>query len=108
MTKDNKFGHFDGSFKLLFELCKSITDCSHSTPKWTTKGKLVIRNFNIKKGRLLLNDLHYTDEKTYLERIKRSKPKSGDLIITREAPMGEVCMIPDDINCCLGQRMVLL
>lgn len=31
----------------------------------------------------------------------------GDLVITREAPMGEICMLPD-LQCCLGQRMVLL
>ena len=35
-------------------------------------------------------------------------PQPGDLIITREAPMGEVGMIPEGIECCLGQRMVLL
>lgn len=33
---------------------------------------------------------------------------AGDLVITREAPMGEVCIIPSDLECCLGQRMVLL
>ena len=29
-------------------------------------------------------------------------------MITREAPMGEVCMIPEGLECCLGQRQVLL
>ncbi len=29
-------------------------------------------------------------------------------MITREAPMGEVCMLPEGLRCCLGQRMVLL
>ena len=29
-------------------------------------------------------------------------------MITREAPMGEVCMIPAGLECCLGQRQVLL
>ncbi|WP_424896309.1 restriction endonuclease subunit S [Acinetobacter junii] len=28
--------------------------------------------------------------------------------MTREAPMGEVCKIPDNLICCLGQRQVLL
>ncbi|MFM6076620.1 MAG: restriction endonuclease subunit S, partial [Dolichospermum sp.] len=40
--------------------------------------------------------------------ISRSQPYPGDLIITREAPMGEVCIIPDGIECCLGQRLVLI
>ena len=32
----------------------------------------------------------------------------SDIVITREAPMGEVGMILEGIKCCLGQRMVLL
>lgn len=35
-------------------------------------------------------------------------PRPGDIVITREAPMGEVCKIPDGLTCCLGQRQVLL
>ncbi|MFM6773160.1 MAG: restriction endonuclease subunit S [Microcystis panniformis] len=97
-----------GRTSKLIDLCESITDCHHSTPKWTNEGKIVIRNFNIKNGKLLLDEISYTDEATYQERISRSQPYPGDLIITREAPMGEVCIIPDGIECCLGQRLVLI
>jgi len=92
----------------LNDICTSITDCHHSTPIFVNQGYLVIRNFNIKRGRLWLEDAYYTTKETFQERISRSKPEPGDLIITREAPMGEVCIIPKDIECCLGQRMVLL
>lgn len=94
--------------KKLSELCLSITDCPHSTPKWTTTGKLVIRNQNIKNGKIDLSNPSYTDEENYNLRCKRAKPVAGDLIITREAPMGEVCIVPQNLECCLGQRMVLL
>ncbi|WP_267872408.1 restriction endonuclease subunit S, partial [Burkholderia pseudomallei] len=30
------------------------------------------------------------------------------MVFTREAPMGEVCMIPKGLECCVGQRQVLL
>ena len=99
---------YKGKTSKLIDLCESITDCHHSTPKWTNEGKIVIRNFNIKNGKLLLDEISYTDEATYQERISRSQPYPGDLIITREAPMGEVCIIPDGIECCLGQRLVLI
>ena len=95
-------------FVELQDLCTSITDCHHSTPLYTESGKIVIRNFNIKKGRLQLDDISYTDEENYLIRTSRAKPEAGDLIITREAPMGEVCIVPENLECCLGQRMVLL
>ncbi|WP_101908556.1 restriction endonuclease subunit S [Marasmitruncus massiliensis] len=94
--------------KKLIELCISITDCPHSTPEWTNGGKLVIRNQYIKNGKMDLSNPSYTTEQSYLLRRKRAKPCAGDIIITREAPMGEVCMIPEGLECCLGQRMVLL
>ncbi|MEO0444249.1 MAG: restriction endonuclease subunit S [Pseudomonadota bacterium] len=99
---------FDGKTALLENLCVSITDCPHSTPKWSERGILVIRNFNIKKGELDLSNSSFTDRESFKERIKRAVPGPGDLIITREAPMGEVCIIPENIECCLGQRMVLI
>lgn len=94
--------------KTIRELCDIVVDCLHSTPKWTTSGKIVIRNNNIKKGRIDFSSPSYTDDEHFNLRVKRAIPRSGDIIITREAPMGEVGMIPERIECCLGQRMVLL
>jgi type I restriction enzyme S subunit len=96
------------SFDPLINTAISITDCPHSTPNWTNTGCLVIRNFNIKNGSLNLSEKYFTDENTFFERRRRAKPEPGDLIITREAPMGEICMIPKSVECCLGQRMVLI
>ncbi|HRF97052.1 MAG TPA: restriction endonuclease subunit S, partial [Aggregatilineales bacterium] len=31
----------------------------------------------------------------------------GDILFTREAPAGEVCVVPDGLDLCLGQRVVL-
>lgn len=98
----------DIELKPLSDLCLSITDCPHSTPQWLDEGYLVIRNYNIKDGRLLLSDVSYTNEETFKQRNQRAKPEAGDIIITREAPMGEVCIVPDGLECCMGQRMVLL
>lgn len=92
----------------LRELCSLIADCPHSTPVWTSSGYIVIRNQNIKKGRLDLSAPSFTDAAHFSHRIRRAKPAAGDIIFTREAPMGEVCMIPAGIECCVGQRQVLL
>ena len=92
----------------LRSLCEAIVDCPHSTPTWTPDGVVVLRSKNIREGRLDLSEPSYTSEEDYAQRTKRATPRTGDLVITREAPMGEVCMIPDGLRCCLGQRMVLL
>lgn len=92
----------------LYELCTDVIDCPHSTPEWRTEGIRVVRNFNLNNGNLDFTEGYYVDEETYYNRIKRAKPEAGDIIISREAPMGVVAIVPDHLKCCLGQRLVLL
>ena len=92
----------------LNSLCSDVIDCPHSTPVWQNEGVYVVRNFNIKHGELDFSEASYVDEETYKTRTQRAVPEEGDLIISREAPMGDVCIIPHGIKCCLGQRVVLL
>ncbi len=92
----------------LAAMCEAVVDCPHSTPVWTDTGFVVLRNQNIKDGRLDLSAPSYTDEEHFKQRVRRMAPRPGDIVITREAPMGEVCKIPEGLICCLGQRQVLL
>ncbi|MCU6729985.1 Type I restriction modification DNA specificity domain [uncultured Coprococcus sp.] len=92
----------------LQELCIDIIDCPHSTPNWKNEGIRVIRNFNLKDGNIDFIDGYFVDEATYIERTKRAVPEEGDIIISREAPMGVVGIVPKGLKCCLGQRLVLL
>lgn len=92
----------------LKELCTSVTDCPHSTPKWQTEGVRVVRNFNLNHGRLDFTDGWFVDEETYVQRTKRAVPEPGDIIISREAPVGAAAIVPEGMKCCLGQRLVLL
>lgn len=92
----------------LHELCTDVIDCPHSTPEWKTEGIRVVRNFNLSNGNLDFTDGYFVDEETYYNRIKRAKPEAGDIIISREAPMGVVAIVPENLQCCLGQRLVLL
>ena len=82
----------------LEKICEAIVDCPHSTPKWEDKGVIVLRNTYVKNGRLNLNNPSFTNEEHYKLRTKRITPKGGDLIISREAPIGEICMIPNDLR----------
>lgn len=95
-------------FFKLEELCTDIIDCPHSTPKWLNKGVPVIRNYNLNNYGINTNNLSFVDEETYINRTKRAKPEMDDIVISREAPMGVVGMIPANFKCCLGQRLVLL
>ena len=92
----------------LQDLCIDIIDCPHSTPDWKNEGVRVIRNFNLKDGNIDFSDGYFVDEATYAERTKRAVPEEGDIVISREAPMGVVGLVPKGLKCCLGQRLVLL
>src|SRR3569833_4521864 len=92
----------------LREHCEANVECPHSPPTWTESGVVDLRNQNIRNGRLDLSQPSYTDERHFAERTRRAAPREGDVVITREARMGQVCRIPPGLRCCLGQRMVLL
>ncbi len=90
------------------DMCELVVDCPHFTPEWTSYGFIVIRNQNIRDGRLDLSSPSFTHKQDFDSRNRRAKPQAGDIIFTREAPMGEVCIVPSGLNCCIGQRQVLL
>ncbi len=92
----------------LDNLLTDVIDCPHSTPRWSVSGKRVVRNFNLKDGNLDFSDGYFVDESTYLARIRRGRPEANDIIISREAPIGTVGIVSLGLECCLGQRLVLL
>ena len=104
------FSKFDGSIeKTISSVCENIVDCPHSTPKSVQKGKLCLRTTNFKPGYLNLSEKNYVSEETFCERISRLAPKPGDVLFSREgAILGIACIIPDGLEVCMGQRMMLL
>ena len=47
-------------------------------------------------------------EEVYIERNKRATHRENDLILAREAPVGNIAIIKKGQNVCLGQRTVLI
>lgn len=94
--------------RTLAELCDLIVDCEHKTAPTQDEGIPSIRTPNIGKGRLILDDVNRVSDATYRAWTRRAEPKAGDLILAREAPAGNVAVIPDGLKVCLGQRTVLL
>ena len=91
----------------LKDIC-DIYDCPHTTAKDEGKGYPLVRTPNVGKGRLLLNGIHRVSEEVYNSRNSRAIPEEGDLILAREAPVGNVSIIMQGQRVCLGQRVVLI
>jgi type I restriction enzyme S subunit len=84
-----------------------VVDCHNKTAPYSASGIPLIRTTNVRNGELNDNDLKFVDEATYQRWSARCQPEPGDIVITREAPMGEVAIIPKGVRLCLGQRMML-
>ncbi len=84
-----------------------VIDCKNKTAPYSSSGIRLIRTTNVRDGRMNTKDQRFVNEPTYESWSLRGKPEPGDILITREAPMGEVCIIPEGEKICLGQRMML-
>lgn len=95
-------------YMTLGDVCTDIIDCPHESPEWKSEGIAVVRNFNLVNGQIDMQDGYYVDEDTYMKRTRRAVPCEGDIIFSREAPIGNCAIVPANFKCCLGQRLVLL
>ena len=95
-------------YRRLSELVEAVVDCPHSTPKYRSFGVLAARTMHIKNGRFAKDDASRVSEDTYRQRVARMVPSAGDVVLTREAPVGEAFTIPRKMRICLGQRVVLI
>jgi len=87
---------------------ETIIDCEHKTAPTQDEGYPSIRTPNIGRGRLILNGVNRVSEEIYREWTRRAIPRAEDLIFAREAPIGNVAIIPREVKVCLGQRTVLI
>lgn len=92
----------------LKDICELIVDCPHVTDNDEGLGYPLIRTPNVGKGMLLLENVHRVSKDVYDRRNRRAKPQTGDLILAREAPAGNVALIREGQEVCLGQRTVLI
>jgi len=90
------------------ELCALAVDCVNKTAPtvdYETPFKM-IRTTNVKDGFIYLDDVNYVTEEVFEKWTRRSRPQYGDVILTREAPVGQVGRFTsNEDTVLLGQRL---
>jgi len=66
----------------------------------------MIRTTNIRNGRIDLSECRFVDEVTYAKWTRRAELRYGDVLLTREAPIGEVGLVLEPDGLFLGQRVM--
>ena len=94
--------------KTVDEICECIIDYRGKTPVKTDSGVRLITAKVIKNGRIIDSDFEYIADDDYDGWMRRGLPKVGDVLVTTEAPLGEVAMIRSDERIALAQRVILL
>lgn len=90
-----------------------IIDYRGKTPKkldcdWSMEGIPALSAKNIKNGKILVEQLvHFADEALYQKWMKDELQK-GDILLTSEAPLGEVYYLASDSKYILSQRLFSL
>jgi len=90
-------------------ICKKIVDCVNKTApvvNYETEFKM-IRTSNVKKGFVNHEGMRSVSEATFLKWNRRLTPKKGDIVLTREAPLGDVGLIRTNHQFFLGQRTMI-
>lgn len=87
-----------------------MVDCVNDTPNFSEidTGLLGLKTTNIRPYRLDLQRRWYVTPDDFASWNRRQSPQAGDIVLTREAPVGYVCMVPEGISACLTQRLMLL
>ena len=76
-------------------LCEGIIDCVNKTAPISsipTEYKM-LRTSDIRDGRINLENLNCVSFETFKKWTRRGELKQGDIVFTREAPLGEVGLV---------------
>jgi len=92
----------------LRRLIRKFVDYRGKTPEKVESGRLLITARNIKKGQIDFSlSEEFMKEEDYDAWMVRGFPEKGDVLITTEAPLGEIAQITDT-EIALAQRIILL
>ena len=83
-------------------------DYRGATPQKSTEGVPLITASHVRGGRLVLDlEPQFLSEDDYDAWMRRGLPRVGDVVMTTEAPLGEVGQVEDE-HVALAQRVVLM
>ncbi len=92
--------------QLLEDCMAAIIDYRGKTPKKTSSGIPLITAKVVKAGRIEQPD-EFIAEDDYEAWMRRGIPESGDVLVTTEAPLGEVAQLGNE-RVALAQRLIAL
>lgn len=99
----------DNSNQIQLSECSTFIDYMGKTPEKSNAGIRLLTAKNIRMHYINLEPQEFVSKNVYLEFMTRGFPKPGDLLFSTEAPLGNVCVIPNfQERFCVGQRLITI
>jgi len=96
----------DWEVKKLGDLCRSIVDGTHFTPRYVNDGIPFYSVENVTANNF--TDTKFISLKEHSELTKRCKPEKGDILLTRIGSLGDTKLIDWDVNASIYVSLALL
>jgi type I restriction enzyme S subunit len=90
------------------EVTETLIDYRGKTPPKVESGIRLVTAKVIKDGFIQEEKSEYICEKTYASWMRRGYPRQFDIVLTTEAPLGEVAQLRTKERIALAQRVILL
>jgi len=92
----------------LKSIINSLTDGTHSTPKYTTSGVPFISVKDVSSGKLSFSNTKFISIEEHTELKKRCNPQRGDILLTKVGTTGIPVLIDSDIEFSLFVSVALI
>jgi type I restriction enzyme S subunit len=92
----------------LGDICKLMTDGTHYTPKYKSKGVPFLSVKNISKGKIDLNNIKYISEQEHKVFKQRCCPEKYDILMTKVGTTGMAKVIDIDMEFSIFVSLALL
>lgn len=89
--------------------CELVLDCVNKTAP-IEAGETpyrMLRTSNVRDGQVNVDDTYRVSEETFKQWNRRGAPRIGDVLFTRQAPVGEAGLLTSDAPVFLGQQVML-
>lgn len=114
--KETEIGRIPKEWEVIrfFDCLTDFIDFRGRTPKkigmdWSDDGIMALSALNVKMGRIDFSiPAKYGTEELYNKWMTRGELKKHDILMTMEAPLGNIALVPDDNKYILSQRVVAL
>ncbi len=85
-----------------------VFDGPHATPKTVDSGPIFLGIGALQDGQINLGATRHVTPDDFRQWTRRVKPQADDIVFSYETRLGQVAIIPEGLECCLGRRMGLV